>query len=291
VVLKSRLLGAVGIVAIVGGVLAGQAPAPVALEAASVKPSQPGSPYYGVGDIRLRAGGQINGDSISVRTLIQLAYRVKDYVLADGPKWIDNERFDINAKANVGLGDPFLLAQTGPPSPVELILRSLLIDRFKLATHTETRTSPVYQLVFARPDHRLGPDLARTAIDCNTVLGPEGRRPVGPDLRPTCGMNATPGTVLAGGATMAQLAAFLAGHTDRFVVDVTGDPAQFDMVLKWTPDAGVPSLQPSLPAPVVDPDRPGLFTALQEQLGLKLEPTTGPVDVLVIDHVERPTED
>jgi bla regulator protein blaR1 len=293
---KSRLLWTVGIVAAVltltvaaTVVLVGQAP--VALEAASVKPSQPGSPDYGANDIQIRAGGQINGRSVLVRTLIKLAYRVQDYALADGPKWIENERFDINAKANVDLGGPFLVAQTGPPSTVELMLRSLLVDRFSLVTHKETRALPIYRLVFARPDHRLGPSLQRTAIDCNTASTLEARRPVGPDLRPTCGMNSKPGTIVAGGATLAQLAASLSSHTERLVVDGTSDRTPFDMVLKWTPDPGMPSPQPSFATPVVDPDRPGLFTAVQEQLGLKLEPSRGPVDVLVIDHVEHPTED
>ena len=269
-----------------------QVPQRLAFEVASITPSGPSSPGHGVGLIQIRAGGQLNGRSISVRELVRAAYRVQDYALADLPKWTTDERFDIDAKANVDLGNPFLAAQTPQPSTLELMLRSLLADRFKLTSHTEKRTSAIYRLAFARSDHRLGPGLQPATVNCQSATGIEARRTVGSDLRPSCGTRIMPGAILGGGATMIQLAAMLSVSLDRLVADQTGEQATFDITLKWTPDPTMPSPPPTPgSAAAIDADRPNIFTAIQEQLGLKLEPARGPVDVLVIDHIERPSED
>ena len=142
------------------------------------------------------------------------------------------------------------------------MLRSLLEDRFHLSAHRETRDLPIYALVLARADGRLGPRLRQaTSDDC---------------AKRSCGMLPSVNELTAGALPMNEFARFLALNTGRLVVDRTGLTGVWDFDLKY-----------SLPnAPTPDPDRPSIFTALQEQLGLRLDATTGPVEVLVIDRVE-----
>ena len=161
------------------------------------------------------------------------------------------------------------------------MLRSLLEDRFRLSAHRETRDLPIYALVLARADGRLGPRLRQTTSDyCAKLLeaaGKPGDTPI-PTGSPACGMR--PGgngnEVTAGAVPMNELARLLNVVSGRTVVDRTGLTGVWDFGLKWSP----------FDAPAPDPDRPSIFTALQEQLGLRLDATTGPVEVLVIDRVE-----
>jgi uncharacterized protein (TIGR03435 family) len=155
-----------------------------------------------------------------------------------------------------------------------------LADRFKLVTHTETRERPVYFLVPARPDKRLGPAMTVATIDCSGDADPGARRrEANMNL---CGLNTSTGrnggTVRGGGLNMDRMASTLAnyGGTDRTVINHTGIDGIFDFELKWVN-------QPTNNAEDVT-----FFTAVQEQLGLKLEPATAPVEVLVIDRAERP---
>ena len=161
------------------------------------------------------------------------------------------------------------------------MLRSLLEDRFRLSAHRETRDLPIYALVLARADGRLGPRLRPTTSDyCKKRLEAAGKagntpEPPGGEL---CGMRPLGSDELAAGALpMNEFTRFLNLQAGRIVVDRTGLTGVWDFDLKWSP--------PNAPNP--DPDRPSIFTALQEQLGLRLDATTGPVEVLVIDRVER----
>jgi len=159
----------------------------------------------------------------------------------------------------------------------------------------ETRTLPVYALVVARPDGPLGPGLTRSAIDCAALRAARerGENPVLPapaGNKPVCGMNTNYGRMLAGGYEMRDVARNMAGPAGRLVIDRTGLTGPYDLELTWTPDQA-PVVPPGSAAPAFDPNGPSLFTALPEQLGLKLDATTAPVEVLVIDGAERPAED
>jgi uncharacterized protein (TIGR03435 family) len=215
------------------------------------------------------------------------------------PDWIDSARYTIAAK----MAD-------GPPPPAAAILvmvRNLLKDRFKLVTHRETREIPVYNLVVARPDRRLGPAFTESTAPCVAELNQrfEAVRLGGP--APTTATDCARvqlglGTVSMKGTQIPVLADFLRQSVNRPVIDRTGLTSFYDFTLKWTPDAGNPApfglpagvlpQQPGvLPQPPADPDAPNIFTAVQEQLGLKLEAGRGPVEVIVIDRFEKPTVD
>lgn len=144
---------------------------------------------------------------------------------------------------------------------------------------------PVYALLLARSDRRLGPQLHASTTDC-AAQAASGQTQRSPDGRPRCGVRATGGHMIAGGLPLAQLATLLSTMVDRTVVERTGLSGAFDFELNWTPNRA-----PQRPdaAPPANSDDPSIFTALREQLGVKLEPAKAPTDVLVIDHVERPT--
>ena len=165
-------------------------------------------------------------------------------------------------------------------------------DRFQLTVHNESRELPIYELVMARSDGRLGPQLSRSD-DC--AAPGRGRRDAPPANASLCGGRSSPGRIVFGGIPLsAAVVQPLSREVRRIVVDRTGLSGAFDGTLEWTP-AEMP-LPPPGPAPPDAPpppraDGPSIFTAVQEQLGLKLESTKGPVNVLVIDRVEHPTED
>jgi uncharacterized protein (TIGR03435 family) len=181
------------------------------------------------------------------------------------------------------------------------MLRTLLADRFKLAVHNENREMPIFALVVAHADGKLGPQIHQSATDCDALRGagrgrgaPSG--PPAPNERPQCGIRMAPGNMLVGGSTLAQFANSIGGFVGRIVVDHTGLTGAYDFDLKWTPDViRVENRPPGAPDPLIngvpiDPNGPSIFTAVQEQLGLKLDSQMGPVAVLVIDRVEHPIE-
>jgi uncharacterized protein (TIGR03435 family) len=184
---------------------------------------------------------------------------------------------------------------------MQLMLRTLLVERFKLAVHHETRELPVYALVFARSDGKLGSQLHPASVDCEALRATGRDRGAPPPFpqpgeRPTCGMRLGPGQMAGGGYPLSQLATTLSSFVQRVVVDRTGLAGNFDFDLTWSPDqfqgGGPLGPLPGSERPVgSDSSAPSIFTALEEQLGLKLASQKGPVDVLVIDRVERPTED
>jgi uncharacterized protein (TIGR03435 family) len=235
--------------------------------------------------------------------LIRNAYQLQDFQMVGGPGWISEDRFDVIAKAE-GDGDanPFRPTKPGETSRGQLMLRALLAERFKLAVHNENRELPIYALVLARNDGKLGPQLKKSAIDCLANPGP-GSRPQAPQpgqppppppgpgsMGGACGIRIAPGSMSVGGSPMAQFAGSLAMWVGRIVVDKTGLEGAYDFTLTWTPDQ-MPQRPPGAPDMPIDPNGPSIFTAVQEQLGLKLDSQKGPVSVLVIDHVEHPVED
>jgi uncharacterized protein (TIGR03435 family) len=287
-----------GIAATVGASIrpqrAAQSPPVVAgglvFEVASIKPNPAG--FAGPTQSQIQPGGRFVATNIPVRLLIGQAYQVQSYRLVGGPRWLSTDGFDINAKAD---GDLFPRAGV---RPLEGALRTLLADRFKLVVHTEIRQLPIYALVLARSDGRLGPNLTRSSrTDCDAVLaaargssGGPPPPPPPPGHAPPCGGRTGNGTFAMDSATPSQLANYLSAYLEKRVVDQTELTGRFNADLTWTPDQ-MPQRPPGTPddLPAIDPNGPSIFTAVQEQLGLKLKPTTGPVEVLVIDRVEPPT--
>jgi bla regulator protein BlaR1 len=214
------------------------------------------------------------------------------------PDWANTELYTVTAKAP----DP-------PPAALALnvMLANLLKDRANLATHRETRQLPVYDLVFARTDKRLGPGLKPASPQCQAALTArlEAVQRGGPVPPPLAGVNDAcismrfnPGGMVGfNGVPMSRIAQLLTQSVGRPVIDKTGLTGYFDYTLQWTPQPGSempfrPAGEPPAPPPpAADPDGPNLFTAIQEQLGLKLESARGPVEVIVIDRLDKPRLD
>lgn len=222
-------------------------------------------------------GNRYVATNLSVKDLLATAYApLPRNRMVGGPSWINTDRFDIAA------------TMEGTPTPPEIfaMVRSLLVERFQLAAHSETRDGDVYDLLVARSAGELGPKLRPSAPDCAIENADRLR----------CPSAVWPGKLTGTGITMADLARMLDVFTEqRMVRDRTGLTGRYDLELIWTPDRLGP-LPPNAPEAVlrareaIDPNGPALSTALREQLGLRLEARKDKVDVLVVDRVERPTE-
>jgi uncharacterized protein (TIGR03435 family) len=230
--------------------------------------------------------GRFMQKATSLRSLIRMAYNrpFGGREVVGGPDWVDSARFDVDARGSFQLAD-FMPRPDGSAGLVYQMLQSLLEDRFKLLVRVETRDQPIYALRVANGDGRLGPQLKRSDVDCDAVLGEfaktgKWRTPSELGKGPPCSSGGTPGHIRIEDLSMSQLAAVLSGPANRVVRDQSGLSGNFDLTLDYTPDELT-----------VQAGSISLFTALQEQLGLKLEPMRGPVEVLVIDHVEQPTPD
>lgn len=274
----------------------GQAPtgeAAPAFEVASVKPndSNDGRVMFG-----LQPGGRFTATNVTFMALLRQAYQLQSFQVAGGPGWINADRFDVTARAPEGESGGNQADRIRP------MLQALLRDRFQFAAHTETREMPIYALVVARGDGTLGPKLTPATTDCAAQRGrgPRGGgalpAPPQPGQRIDCGLMMGFGVMNAGGMPIVELARTISQQVGRIVVDKTGLTGSYDFELNYAPDAGgggfagVPA-PPGAQAPAADPNLPSLFTALEEQLGLKLEAERGPVDVLVIDSVAPPDPD
>jgi uncharacterized protein (TIGR03435 family) len=264
-----------------------------AFEVATVKrnTSSPGNSL-----MRRLPGGRLTATNMPVRPMITFAYELAQYQLVGGPSWLTTDAFDIVAKME---GDPAPVAPgTGTTDPMRLALRSLLADRFKLKAHRETREMDIFALVMAKPGGAPGPSLKPSTADCaaQAAAARRGGPPPGPPGPPAagspfCGIFGGPGRLRFGGLPASQLAQAFSGQAGRMVVDRTGLTGSWDFELTYAAEGrgGPGGGGPDVPAP--DPNAPSFFTAIQEQLGLKLESTKGPVDVLVIDAIEKPVDD
>ena len=253
--------------------------------------------------LRMTPGG-FEATGVPIGVLLRQALQKPDYQIAGVPGWANSDRYSIRAKP----------PEAVPLSALSILLMNLLKDRFQLATHVETRDLAIFHLVMARADGRLGPDLKVTPAECQATIAerlaaakaaPAGGRAGGPlpALPPMPGPNdplpcgfsrINPGLAAGSARTIAQLVPTLADLVGRPVIDKTGLTGLYDFSLKYAPDgryAGPFAPPPGAPAPAVDPDAPGLTTAVQEQLGLRLEGARGPVEVVVIDKFEKPTLD
>ncbi len=289
--LSATAVAAVVIPAVVGvrvqSVLAQQiaTTSDAAFDVTSVKPNNSGS---GMISMMPAANGGFQATNVTLGFMIRTAYRLQDNQIVGGPSWLFEDRFDI-----VGTG-----TAPGKPGPPFEKFKSLLSDRFHLVTHVEQRELPMYALVRANRDGKLGANLTPSAVDCAAGAGAaRGRGPVPPTPgeAPRCGVGLGPGSLAMGGQPMTAVAAQLSRLVGRIVVDKTGLSGEYNLTLTYAPDPGLlgrGDLPPLVNgAPPSFPDRPSIFAAVEEQLGLKLESTKGPVDVLVIDKAEKPTQD
>jgi uncharacterized protein (TIGR03435 family) len=264
--------------------LAAQQPA---FDVASVKQNKtgPGSPQRAA----LPPGDRVSLTNLTARTLIQIAFP-DAFEIAGGPAWIgrqggqnfDVDRFDVVAKAE----------RASTTAELRMMLQSLLADRFKLLVHTETKTEPTWVLVLARRDGKLGPSLRPAAASCAQLMQSAASNEPGKN---PCGMNTFVTALMTGvmsvrGFTIEQLGMVTNDLDRRRFVDRTGLSGAYDWDLKWTPQRFLQAAFDRDRFPTIDPDGPSIFTALEEQLGLKLESEKGDTSVLVIEHVERPTE-
>jgi uncharacterized protein (TIGR03435 family) len=251
----------------------GQAPS---FEVATVKPSQPGT-AAGLG-IGPKGEDRFVAKNATVKALIEFAYTTdSDRQIVGLSGWMNTERYDIDAK----VGDAEVSAMLKLPplrrmDPYRLMQQSLLIDRFNLKVHFETRQLPIYALVVAKGGSKLKASEMDSANPEKTSK-PQSLRIVGPQSAVCVGV--TTGML----AELLEGQAELGGGQGRTVADKTNLPGLYDWTLHWTPSQGLPGEASS------DSNWPSLFTALQEQLGLRLEPAKAPVEVVVIDHIDLPS--
>lgn len=236
------------------------ADAPTVFEVATVKRSSPDMPTV----IKLFTvkGREVLTLNTTTADLITFAYGVQTRQVSGGPSWIENDRFDVTGRPQA----------EGVPNREQFreLIKSLLADRFKLAVHTEKKDLPAYVLTVGNRGHKLTQNTSN---------------PNGLPVTVRTGL----GAISAVNANMGHFAALLQATSvlDRPVVDRTGLPGRFDFMLNWTPDQSPSSAAPTTPDASAPP---GFFTAIQEQLGLRIETQTATVDVIVIDRVEKPSD-
>jgi uncharacterized protein (TIGR03435 family) len=220
-------------------------------EVASIKQNRSGS----LNSSNRMAGERYRATNMSLVALIRAAYSVQAYQIADHPDWADVDRFDIDAKMEAGAN-----AGDWP-----IMLQRLLADRFKLELRREQRQAAMFTLLVTRDGPKLAPG------DPSTCTGS------------SCGLNATPTDIVGENVTMAQLAARLSRSLGTHVVDGTALPGSFDFRLTWPPGDrfGGPGASAN----------PAIFTAIQEQLGLRLQAGRGPVETMVVVRAEKPVPD
>ena len=239
---------------VVAGIVAGQSPdASATFEVASIKLHP--EPITLSADPMVR-GRTVSGTASTLLDLVTNAYGVKYDQVSGGPSWIKSNHYDITAKA---VGEGTLTAEEA-----RRMMQALLADRFQLKIHRETKEVPTYALVVGKGGPKLKPSSA-DAPGSNFVRGTAAG---------LMHMEATRGT-------MERLATQLAGTAGRPVIDKTGLSGYYAFTLDWTPENRISD---------GDADTATIFTAVQEQLGLKLEPTTGPLEMLIIDRAEKPSE-
>ena len=225
--------------------------APPAFEVVSVKVNKSAS---GSSSSRIPAN-RYTASNVTVIQMLRNAFGIQEFQIAGGPGWVGIDRFDVDAT----------IPPDSKPGDAELMLQTLLAERFKLMFHREPRQASIYSLVVAKNGHKLTPgDRAK----CPNTGG--------------CGFNASSTQIVGESVSMTQLAARLSRSIGVHVVDNTGLQGLFDLKLQWTVEDQFVGRGATA--------SPTIFPAIQEQLGLRLESTRAPVETLVIDRVERPTE-
>jgi uncharacterized protein (TIGR03435 family) len=254
---------------------------PLTFAVASVKPSS------GDGDgvnILRQPGGSLRTTNTTLKTLMTFAYDVRDFQISGGPGWINTDRFDVVAKSERASSesipdDPGKMTDAQTKTDRELLrqrLQALLAERFQLTLRRESKEQPVYTLVIGKNGPKLQQSQSGQGLQNHMVR--MMRR----------------GELYGEAVELHVLTTVLANEVGRPIIDHTGLTGNFDFKLQWTPDPGQSMGPPSSPGaeapPPTDPNGPSIFTAIQEQLGLRLESQRGPVDILVIDRVAKPSE-
>jgi uncharacterized protein (TIGR03435 family) len=268
----------------------------MSFEVASVRPSGSDTPEQFV---RRQPGGRFDAQNMPLRALITFAYGIQSFQLEESPDWISTERFNIQAKAEHEI--PATAPWATGPDPLRTMLQNLLADRFKLKVRRETKEMSVLELVTARPDGAPGPGLLASTTDCQALmaaaLAGKPAPPGEPNPALRCGVRIGLGRMDFNGSPMTALASALSQVTQGLVVDRTNLAGAWDFELTYAPDpvqspgAAPPGAPPQgAPLQAVASEGPSLFAALAEQLGLRLRSARAPVEVLVIEHVERPGE-
>jgi uncharacterized protein (TIGR03435 family) len=286
------------------------AQADAAFEVASIKPSNPdpNNPLSVVPMIRPQPGGRLTINNVPLKMLIGYAYEMQDFRVDGGPAALMSAKFDIIAKTSGGA----LLGQ----KEMRPLLKNLLNERFKLKAHTEPRELRVYDLVLARSDGKLGPDIKPSTSDCSNADELNAKRADAMAKGDISAVLAKPGEVLTctlapdvskgplnisvhgDGQEIKQLIELLTQMTGRHIRDKTGLTGRYDFDMKldlatlltMARGMGV-NVPPGAEANLPQSDGASLMTALNEQLGLKLDSVRAPVDVLIVDSVDAPTPD
>jgi uncharacterized protein (TIGR03435 family) len=269
---KKILLAAAALIAVAGPVVMGVVKAQsLVFAVASIRPSAPGQTGIRIGYL---PGGGLRTNNTSLRQLINYAYDLQSFQLSGGPSWLDSERYEVTAKPDQPEGPEDLSKITDAERKtlderIRERLRNLLAERFQLVLRTQAKEMPVYALVVAKGGPKLQP-----------AAGP------GPSLSSNRGM------ITGQGTTIPMLIRILSARLGRIVVDQTGLTDKYDFTLEWSPDPipqgpGGSAGKPEETLPAADPAGPSLATALQQQLGLKLEATKGSVEVYVVERAEK----
>ena len=278
-------------------------------EVASVKPHQQTLAEFiqanrgAVGSIGIRTlpGGRMTVSFTTLRALVLRAFDVKEYQLEGGPAWVGTTNFEIDARAN----------RDATPQEFNAMLKALLIERFALRTRSELRQVQQYELTLARTDGRLGPALKPTSTDCLAEMEERrkspGQRPLPPPGRifsdqdmlermrtPQCGVSSTTSMGAVSGYTMSgmplsNLIARMSTELNAPIIDRTGLTGPYDAVLEY--ESPRRQVTTTTTQSDVDFSAPSLRSALQQQLGLKLEEVKGPLEIVVIESVQQPTHD
>lgn len=263
------------------------AQAPRAFDAVSIKRNTNGR---GLPSIVAVTGNRLSAPFVTARELIRVAYGVEDHQVVGGPGWIGTDHFEVSAS----------IPDRTPLSVVQEMLRTVLIERFALAAHTERRDLPIYALLFTG---QLGPQMRRSGPQCAPLTGPPGIPAPPPPPPPPAGaapmmvLGQKPGESRCPSAIMRgfisardtpveDLAEVLARELRRPVFDRTQLAGHYDIDLSFLPDSGPMTLN----GLAINGDAPPLTTAVREQLGLRLDSTRAPIDVVVIDRVTAPTD-
>jgi len=213
--------------------------------------------------------GRFIGTNITARLIVAVAYGLQNFQVSDGPSWFNSDSFDVDAKS---------LDPSADTNQIRLMLQALLADRFKLAFHRETRESTIYALIVGRGGARITPSADQTP---GGALGPNGS------------LRVSAHGLIGTAVPLPLFASVLGQQLGRTIIDKTGLPGRFDMKLQWVPDmepspvGADDSANRSSPS---DLSSPSIFTAVREQLGLELQSTKGPTGFLIIDHVEKPSD-
>jgi len=264
------------------GILLASCAAALEAQAPTAPPPYVASPIRKtVDDTNRRTGFMPGGFTMAggtIRQIFQLAYSSEAADPIGAPAWMSTERFDLVVRFE------------GMPTEAErrTMFQEIFATQLKLKVHYERRDTPVYNLVVARSDGKLGRTLRKLDVDCNELRATARRTgtiptvPAATNGTAACQSKMGNGTLMSGGMPIAELASAVRNPAGRLIVDKTGLAGFYEFSLEWA--SGPPS------AAGVTDERPNIFTAFQEQLGLRLEPATAPVEVVVIDHIERPQQ-